>query len=264
MSETDDKILAVKEGAIGRFTINNPDKRNCVSLAMWQRIGDVFADWSEDPDIRVIVFTGAGDKSFCAGADIKEFATLRSTPEQIARYEEIADRALENIVAAPKPTIARIDGACIGGGFELALLCDIRIAAERATFGVTPARVGHGYSLANIRLLLNHVSVSAAREILFTARHFPAADALRWGVLNRVVAADDLDRTVDEMAHEIAANAPLTVKAAKITTAEAIKPQDQCDEALVRQAIQACYDSEDYREGQRAFAEKRKSAFKGR
>ncbi|HAT35514.1 MAG TPA: enoyl-CoA hydratase, partial [Rhodospirillaceae bacterium] len=168
------------------------------------------------------------------------------------------------IAAAPKPIIARIDGACIGGGFELALLCDIRIAADRATFGVTPARVGHGYSLANIRLLLAHMSVSVTREILFTARHFPAEDALRWGVLNQVTAAEKLDAVVDAIAEEIAANAPLTVKAAKLTTAEAIKPQDQCDEALIRQAIQDCYESEDYREGQLAFAEKRKPAFKGR
>ena len=168
MTEFSDKILAVKDGHVGRFTINNPDKRNCVSLAMWEQIGDIFEEWSSDPDVRVIVVTGAGDKCFCAGADIKEFDTVRKTPAQIAHYEAVFDRAIHNVGQVPKPTIARIDGACIGGGFELAMLCDLRIAADRATFGVTPARIGLGYSMNGIRLLLDNMSPTVVRELLYT------------------------------------------------------------------------------------------------
>jgi enoyl-CoA hydratase len=264
MSGADDKILAVKDGPIGRCTINNPDKRNCVSLAMWQRIGDVFEAWSADPDIRVIILTGAGDKCFCAGADIKEFKTVRHTEEQIAHYEKVFERAIHTIEQSPKPTIARIDGACIGGGFELAILCDLRLASDRATFGVTPARIGLGYSLAGIRLMMNHMTPAVTRELLYTGRHFPAEDAMRWGVVNRVVPAQELDGLVTTYAEEIAANAPLTIRAVKMTTAEAMKPRDQCDDALAQRVVDDCNGSEDFQEGQRAFAEKRKPAFKGR
>ena len=159
--------------------------------------------------------------------------------------------------------IARIDGACIGGGFELAMLCDLRIAADRATFGVTPARIGLGYSMNGIRLLLDNMSPTVVRELLYTGRHFPAGDAYRWGALNRVVPVSSLDETISAYAEEIAANAPLTVRAVKITTAEAMKLPNDCNNVAADQAVEACNLSEDFLEGQNAFAEKRKPVFNG-
>jgi enoyl-CoA hydratase len=268
----DDKIIAVKDGHIGRFILNNAARRNCVSLAMWRRMGDVFLDWADDPDIRVIVVSGAGDKAFCAGADIKEFDSVRTTPEQAAIYEDALDRAIAAVENVPKPTIARIDGACIGGGFELAILCDLRIASDRATFGVTPARLGLGYGMVSIRLMLRHMTATVAREILYTGRHFPAEDALRWGVVNRVVPAGDLDAAVAGYADEIAANAPLTLAAIKRSTAAvmaeagaAARGEDtQALRDAAEAAIDACNVSDDYEEGKRAFAAKRKPVFKGK
>jgi len=260
----DDRILAEAADGIGRFTINNAKKRNCMSLDMWRRMGDVFEAWAEDPDVRVIIVRGAGDQCFCAGNDISEFATLRSSPESIAEYTAITDRAYKAFKEIPKPTIARVAGFCIGGGLEVAQLCDIQIAAETATFGVTPAKLGLGYKLDDVTLLTGNVSAKVAKEILFTGRRFPATDALRWGLVNRVVADDELDATVEDYAREIAANAPLSVTAAKVIVGEAVKESAQRDTALCQAHVDACHESEDYVEGQRAFAEKRQPEFKGR
>ena len=264
MRKSDDKILSEKDGRVGRFTINRPDKRNAMSLDMWRRMRDVFEAWADDPEIRVIVVRGAGDKCFCAGNDISEFKDLRSTPAGIAAYHATTEQAYSALRGIAKPTIARIEGFCMGGGLEVAQLCDIQIAADTATFAVTPAKLGIGYKLDDVRLLTDAVSAKHAKEILFTGRRFPAADALRWGLVNRVVAAADLDATVDGYVEEIAANAPLSVKAAKLIVNEAVKEAADRDEALCASLVDACNASDDYIEGQRAFAEKRKPDFKGR
>ena len=264
MGTTDHKILAERDGHIGRFTINNPEKRNAMTLAMWQRMGDIFEAWAQDPEIRVIVVRGAGDKCFCAGNDISEFKDLRSTPEQIASYHAITERAYRALRDVPRPTIARIEGFCIGGGLELAQLCDLQIAAESANFAVTPAKLGIGYKLADVLLLTGNLNAKHAKELLFTGRRFSAADAFLWGLVNRVVPAAELDAAVDDYAAEIAANAPLSVRAAKGIIHEAVKGAAERDEALCQRLVDACDQSADYREGQRAFAEKRKPEFTGR
>ena len=258
-----DQILTEVDGFIGRFTINNAAKRNCMTLSMWQRMGDVFAAWADDPEVRVIIVRGAGEQCFCAGNDISEFAELRSSPENIANYTAVTDRAYALFKAVPKPTIARIAGFCIGGELEMAQLCDIQIAADTATFGVTPAKLGLGYKLNDVQLLTDNVGAKVAKEMLLTARQFPADDALRWGLVNRVVAEHDLDESVESYAHEIAANAPLSVKAAKIIVAEASKETAHRDTLLCQALVDACHESNDYQEGQRAFAEKRLPEFKG-
>ena len=259
----DDQIIAEVDGFIGRFTINNAAKRNCMTLSMWRRMGDVFAAWADDPAVRVIIVRGAGERSFCAGNDISEFAELKSSPESIANYTAVTDRAYTLFKSVPKPTIARIAGFCIGGGLEVAQLSDIQIAADTATFGVTAAKLGLGYKLDDVQLLTENVSAKTAKEILFTARQFPADDALQWGLVNRVVAEHDLNETVESTAREIAANAPLSIKAAKIIVGEAAKETAHRDTSLCQALADTCHESDDYKEGQRAFAEKRPPLFEG-
>lgn len=257
------KILATVDDGIGRFTINNAAKRNAMSRDMWARMGEVFEAWATDPAVRAIIVRGDGDKCFCAGNDISEFATIKSTKAGIEDYARITERAYHAVKTIEKPTIARIEGFCIGGGMELALLCDLQFAADTSTFGVTPAKLGLGYHLDDMTLLLEHVSPKAAKELLYTGRKFSAEDAMRWGLINRAVPADQLDDLVESYVAEISANAPLTVRASKIVIGEAMKEAAQRDREACQAAIDRCHESADYIEGQRAFAEKRKPNFKG-
>jgi len=261
--KSDDKILAVIEDGVGHFTINNAAKRNAMSKSMWARMGEVFDAWADDPAVKVVVVRGAGDKCFCAGNDISEFATVRNSPQNIAEYTRITEHAYSKLKTLAKPTIARIEGFCIGGGLELAMLCDMQFAATSATFGVTPAKLGLGYKLEDISLLLESVSAKVAKELLFTGRKFSSDDALRWGLINQTAPADKLDALVENYVSEIAGNAPLTIKAAKLIVAEALKPIAIRDEALCQALVGACHESTDYQEGQRAFAEKRPPLFRG-
>ncbi len=264
MVEPAPPLLSERDGYIARLTINRAEKRNAMTLAMWRALGDQLEVWAEDPQVRVLVLTGAGDKSFCAGNDISEFPELRATPEQRAAYDKITTRVYSALREFPKPTIAKIRGFCIGGGLELAQLCDLQIAADTCEFAVTPARLGIGYKLDDILLLTSNISAKHAKELLFTARRFPASDALRWGLINRAVDEETLDETVDDLATEIAANAPLSVAAAKAIVHEAVKEESQRDRDLTARLVIECDASEDRQEGQKAFAEKRKPEFKGR
>ena len=252
------------DGAIARLTIDNPARRNAMSLAMWRELGDVLATLAENPDVRVLVLRGAGEKSFCAGNDISEFATLRNTPEQRQAYDTVTARAYAALEGFPRPTIARVTGFCIGGGLELAQLCDLQIAADTALFAVTPAKLGIGYKLDDVMLLTRNIAAKHAKELLFTGRRFPAEDALRWGLINRIAPEAELDALVDDYAREIAANAPLSVATAKVTVGEAVKEAAARDLERCDRMVRDCDASEDRLEGQAAFAEKRPPDFQGR
>ena len=264
MSDLDELLLTEVDGGIARFTINRPEKRNAMTLAMWERMGDVFEAWADDEKVRVIVVRGAGDKCFCAGNDISEFKDKRSTPDQIAHYNAVTTRTYAALKNIPKPTIARVEGSCMGGGLEVSQLCDLQIAADTALFAVPPAKLGLGYKLDDTSLLVDNIGAKAAKELLLTGRRFPAADALRWGMVNRVVPAPDLDNTVDAYAQEIAANAPLSVKTGKLIANEAAKESQDRDLAMCQALVDACNNSEDIKEGQLAFAEKRPPQFTGK
>jgi len=256
-----DRIVARKDGAIGWLVFNNPERRNAVSLEMWQAIPAVLADFEADPRIRVVVLAGAGDKAFASGADISQFEKNRSSAEGVQRYEQVGDAATSRLQSLDKPTVAMIRGYCLGGGLAIANLCDLRIAADDARFGIPAAKMGLGYRAGAMKNLVELVGAAFAREIMITARQFSAAEALHMGLVHKVVPVAALEAATREYCDMIAANAPLTIRTAKRVIREVTR--NDYDAAACRAWVKECFDSEDYAEGRRAFMEKRKPVFKG-
>jgi enoyl-CoA hydratase/carnithine racemase len=258
-----DTLIGRKDGAIGWMIFNNPQRRNAVSLDMWRAIPEVISAFEADPEVRVVIFAGAGDRAFVSGADISQFETERGDSAAEARYSSASAAASAAMAGLAKPSIAMIRGYCIGGGLAVALACDLRICEEGSRFGIPAARLGLGYGIAGIRLLMDVVGPAIAKEVLFTARHFTAEEALRVGLVNRVTSAADLDTVVRDYAGMIGANAPLTLRASKMAVREALRDPDKRQLAEVEAAVAACFDSADFREGRRAFMEKRSPVFRG-
>lgn len=263
MTATTPQIIARKEEQIGWLIFNNPSRRNAVSLAMWEAIPLVLADFEADPDVRVVVLTGAGNKAFVAGADISEFDQVRNSEANVTYYAEQVSAANAAISAARKPTIAMIRGVCVGGGVGIALNCDIRIGAEDARFSIPAAKLGLGYGHVGLKLLVDLVGPSFAKEIFYTARLFSASEALAMGLINRVLPTAVLESYVRDYCQTIAQNAPLTIQSVKQIVGQ-IVADAPLDEAYCDQLVKNCFDSEDYIEGRRAFMEKRRPDFKGK
>jgi enoyl-CoA hydratase len=257
-----DKLLVDVTDTVAVVTFNNPAKRNALSSDIRAALPGLLTALQADDGVRVVIITGAGDKAFASGADISEFADRRTSPEARAEYDRVAAALSQAWDSLAKPLIAMIRGFCIGGGLFTALHADIRIASDDSQFGVPAARLGLGPGLSGVNALTSLTGPATAAEILFSARRYPAADALRMGLVNRVVPAGSLLGETMSLARTIAANAPLTVAAAKAAIRAA--GQSRPDLARVEAMIEACFRSEDYREGQRAFAEKRPPAFSGR
>jgi enoyl-CoA hydratase/carnithine racemase len=263
MSQTD-KMLSRKEGPVGYMIFNNPERRNAVSLEMWDAAATILDDFVKDDNIRVVVLAGAGGKAFVSGADISKFESERSSEEAVARYNAAVERANSTIYNFPKPTIAMIQGYCIGGGLGLAVCCDLRICSSDSRFAIPAAKLGLGYGYPGIKRLADIVGPSFAKEIFYTARQFDAAEAQMMGLVNRVVPAGELEAYVKNYAGTIGENAPLTIAAVKFIANETVKDESKRDLAQCAAMVKRCFDSQDYIEGRRAFMEKRKPAFTGK
>lgn len=259
-----DRMIAAKDGAIGWITFNNPARHNAVSLPMWQGLFDAVTAFAGDPEVRVIVLKGAGEKAFVSGADISEFEEKRSNEENIKAYNAVSHRATMALHNVGKPTVAMIRGYCIGGGVSVALSCDLRIAGEGSTFAVPAARLGLGYEFDGVRKLVDVVGPSFAKEIFYTARQFTAQEAVAMGLVNRLVPVESLESYVREYGATIAANAPLTVGSIKTLVGQALKDESRRDPNLCEEVVARCFASADYVEGRQAFMEKRKPKFQGK
>jgi enoyl-CoA hydratase len=258
-----DKMISKVDAGVGWMIFNNPERHNAISLEMWEAALEIMAGFSADPTVRVMVVTGAGGKAFASGADISKFKDERQEAAALAHYQATTQKAYAAIQGMAIPTIAMVRGYCIGGGTAVAVCCDLRVCTENAKFGIPAAKLGLGYGLQRARPLVDLVGPAFAKEMFFTGRQFDAREAERMGLVNRVVADDQLEATVDELARTIAENAPLTVRTAKLVVGELLKDARDRDVAATERAVDACFNSADYKEGQAAFAEKRKPRFIG-
>ena len=256
MNFADGKVLLDTDSGVALVTFNNPEKRNAMTLAMWDGLVAALDAVAADRAVRAVVLTGAGAKAFVSGADISQFDRERADAAAQLEYDRRTSAARARLGACPLPVIARIRGFCLGGGLALALQADLRIAAEDSEFGIPAARLGLAYGKELVRQLVAVVGPAHARMLLYTGNRIGAREAERIGLVNQVVADADLSDTVLDLARTIADNAPLSVRAAKLAVAGD-------DPVATDAAIAACFDSADYREGRQAFAGKRAPRFRG-
>ena len=252
----------VREGAIATLTLNRPDVRNAISFDMYQRLPGLLSSVEDDADVRVLVVRGAGEAAFAAGADIKEFRTLRADGAGARIYNEAVASAEHAISGLSKPTIAMVHGFCIGGGCGLALACDFRIADTKSAFGITPARLGLVYSLESTKRLIDVVGPAEASFMLFSGRHVDATRALRTGLANELHEPEDLAAATYALALEISQRAPMSLRRTK-EIIRLLQMGQVSDDAHTINLRNSSFDSLDYSEGVAAFLEKRPAKFVG-
>ena len=262
--ELTERILAEKQGSIGWLTFNNPARRNAISIDMWEAIPKALDRFEQDPEVRVIVLKGQGDRAFVSGADVSQYEKQRSTAEGIQHYEEIAGRVAERLQSCDKVIIAMIRGYCLGAGVNIALCSDLRIAAEDARLGIPAAKLGLGYRASSLKNLVDIVGPAYAREVLITGRQFSAEEAKTMGLVHRVAPVAGLESVVLEYCAMISDNAPLTIRASKRIVRELLKSSAAFDAETCAALVKQCFESQDYVEGRRAFMEKRKPVFQGK
>jgi enoyl-CoA hydratase len=260
----DGKILLSVADGIGLITFNNPEKRNAMSLEMWQGLVSALVELRDDPDVRVVIMAGAGARAFVSGADVSQFEKTRHNAEASEEYSRRSAGQGAILAEYPKPTIACIRGFCLGGGLQVAMLADIRIAGDGSEFGFPAAKLGLAYGYNDLNRLVTLVGPSWAKLLMYTGMRIDSDEALRIGVIDRVVPDADLWNATIEIARTISGNAPLAIEAAKITITQVLRDPGMRDMDAIQEIAAACMDSDDFREGRQAFMEKRRPNFTGR
>ncbi len=255
---TDSVLLIEKEPPLGWLIFNQPKKLNAINTAMWRAIPEAISQLEADPEVRVIVVRGSGDRAFSAGADISEF---KNRPAKKDDEGQSIFGAFDALAACTKPTLAMIHGVCMGGGCAAALCIDIRLASESAQFAITPARLGLGYSFDGIERAVQEMGPANTRYLFITAGKVGAHKAQEMGLVQEVHPKHELESATRELALRIADNAPMTIRAVKESIRQSVLPPADRQREVVEGLIRDCFASEDYQEGIRAFAEKRKPNF---
>lgn len=253
-------ILLARDGAIARLILNRPGRHNAISLEMWQALPRLAAEIDGDPAIKAVIVTGAGGKAFSSGADIGEFATVYATPESSRAYNDAVRAGFHAVERIAKPTVAMVNGICVGGGCGLALNCDLRFAAEGARFGITPAKLGLVYSFADTKRLVDTVGPARAKDILFSGRLVEAEEALRIGLIDRLLPPDRLEAETVDYVTGLSRLSQYTIRATKRIVQEMVDGAD-AETPVSRRLFDDSFAGEDFREGYAAFLAKRPPGF---
>lgn len=260
-----DRIIIKKEGPIGHLIFNNPDKLNALSLDMWEGMGRGVDQLEADPEVKVIVLSGAGEKAFVAGADVSKYEEERMGENAQEHYAQTGWEAMMKLYNSSKTTIAALNGYCYGGGISVAVCCDLRFGSSTVQVAQPALRYGIGYRYKSLRLVVDIVGSAPTKELLLGGMVWNADDCLNKGFVSTITpAGEEFNAYVKKTAERIAIGAPLTARQCKFSINTIVKDPDQRDLAKNEEMFLACYASDDYKEGIRAFAEKRKPQFKGR
>lgn len=251
------------EDGIARLVVDQPGKMNAMTYGMWASLPGHVARAEADPQIRAIVVTGEGSRAFCAGADISQFGDIRDGDAATRIYDDAYLDGCKALATASKPSVAVIRGICFGGGFGLAMSCDLRLARADSRFRVPAARLGLGYAFSGVEALVARLGLSATADLLLSARILAGEEALRMGVVNALWSEDSFENETADYLRRIATNAPLTLRAVKQALIALAQPEATRSTLAADAAVAACFSSTDYKEGQRAFREKREPAFTG-